>query len=631
MLTLAQRLMQGQQLHAAGRLAEAQALYRGILGEAPDHGEALHGLGLLLHQTGQHQEAIDLLGRSLVAHGPHPLIHSNLGAVYLAAGLLNEAAEQCRAAIRLHPGLAVAHFNLGAALRRQDRFEEAESAFRESVRLDPRDVDAHCNLAVVLHKLGKNPEALARLEATARLAPTHAQVHHDLGAMLQDLGQGERAVWHLRQAIRLKPDLVEAHDNLGLAVRAQNSIDEAIACFREALRLDPRRVKSRNNLGNALETQGKMDEAVVEFQEALRLDPHNAFATAALSNLAAAGHFRFSEEQIRAIAERVIRKDLPLEDRQPLHFALAVLFDRAGDYAQAFEHYRAGNDIRNAIERRRGQVFDPAAHDREVDRLIATFTPAYFERVRSFGLDTELPVFIVGMMRSGTTLAEQILASHPQVHGAGELGVVGTLINTLPQRLGATETFPEVMAKLDATVTRRVAEEHEQRLKEHGGAAARVVDKLPGNFLNLGFIATLFPRARIIHCRRDPVDTCLSNYIQNYQGSVPYTLDLVHLGRFYRAYERLMAHWASVLPMPVFELQYEEMTARQEEVSRRLVAFCGVDWDDRCLRFHETQRAVRTASLLQVRQPLYRSSVGRWKRYEAFLQPLIETLAGPRG
>jgi Sulfotransferase family len=234
-------------------------------------------------------------------------------------------------------------------------------------------------------------------------------------------------------------------------------------------------------------------------------------------------------------------------------------------------------------------------------------------------------------MRSGTTLAEQILASHPRVHGAGELPIVGTLINSLPQRLGTTESFPEVMAKLDATVTRQVAEAHARLLQEHGGAAERVIDKLPGNYLNLGFIATLFPKARIIHCRRDPVDTCLSNYIQNYQGSIPYARDLVHLGRYYRAYARLMAHWAKVLPVPIFELQYEEMTAGPEALSRRLIAFCGLEWDERCLRFHETQRVVRTASVLQVRQPIYRSSVGRWKRYEAFLQPLTETLGDVRG
>jgi hypothetical protein len=232
------------------------------------------------------------------------------------------------------------------------------------------------------------------------------------------------------------------------------------------------------------------------------------------------------------------------------------------------------------------------------------------------------------MMRSGTTLAEQILASHPRVYGAGELPLLGRLIESLPRRLGTGDGYPEAVRRLDRATTRALAAEHQQRLKGLGGAAERVVDKMPANFLALGLIATLFPRARIIHCRRDPIDTCLSCYFHDFGPSIPYTLDLRHLGLYYRAYERLMAHWAAVLPVPVFELRYEELTADQEAVSRRLVAFCGLEWDERCLRFHETRRVVRTASQLQVRQPLYRGSVGRWKRYEAFLQPLRDALAG---
>jgi tetratricopeptide (TPR) repeat protein len=628
---MAERFMSAVQLQQAGRLPEAEALFRGLVQEAPRQAEFLHALGLLLHQTGRHREALDLLHRAQEARGPHPMIHSNLGAVCLAAGLLDDAVAESRAAIRLSPGLAVAHFNLGAALRRQDRLEDAEPAFREAVRLAPRDVLARCNLGVVLHKLGKVPEALAHLQEAVRLAPNHAQAHHDLGAVLLGSGQSEAGVRRLREAVRLHPRFVEAHDNLGLGLRYLDRIDEAEACFREALRLHPAYVKARNNLANLLESQGKLDEAVAEFQETRRLDPHNAYAIAALSNLAAAGRFRFSDADVRAIAERVARPDMPLDDRHQLHFALAMEYDRAGQYAEAFEHYRRGNEQRQELERRRGVVFDPAAHDRFVDRLIATFTPEHFERTSGFGVDSELPIFVVGMMRSGTTLAEQILASHPAVHGAGELSIIETLMNRLPQRLGSAETYPEVVRQLDAATARAVAAEGLQFLRERGGSADWVVDKLPANFFNLGAIATLYPKARIIHCRRDPIDTCLSAYFQNFGGSIPHALDLEHLGRYYRGYRRLMEHWAAVLPVPVFELSYEELTADQEAVSRRLVAFCGLRWDERCLAFHQTHRVVRTASVLQVRQPMYQSAVGRWKRYEAFLKPLLDVLADQPG
>jgi tetratricopeptide (TPR) repeat protein len=626
--TTSQRLARGFELHTAGRLAEAEALYRGVLDEAPRQADALHFLGLLAHQKGRHGEAIDLLDRALAACGPHPMIHSNLGAVHLAAGSWHGAVAHCREAVRLAPGLAAAHSNLGLALLRLGEPEEAAGAFRETLRLAPGHTDARCSLGVALHRLGKLPEAEAHLREAVHLAPNDARGRHDLGAVLRDRGEAESAERELREALRLKPDFVEAHNNLGLTLRDLGRFADAERCFREALHLDPAHVPARNNLGHALEAEGRLDEAAAKFREALRLDPHNARATAALSQLAAAGRHRFSDEEVRAIARRADRDDLPAEDRHPLHFALGLVFDRAGDHAAAFAHYRRGNELRQEWERRRGAAFDPAAHDRYVDRLIATFSPSYFEQVRAIGLDTELPVFVVGMMRSGTTLAEQILASHPRIHGAGELMLLGRLIDSLPRRLGAAEVYPEAVRRLGPATARALAGEYERRLRELGGEAARVVDKMPGNFLNLGVIATLFPRARIVHCRRDPIDTCLSCYFNDFGPSIPYTFDLRHLGRYYRAYERLMDHWRRVLPVPVFELSYEELTEQQEAVSRRLVDFCGLDWDERCLRFHETRRVVRTASRLQVRRPLFGSSVGRWRRYEPFLLPLREALAG---
>jgi hypothetical protein len=203
---------------------------------------------------------------------------------------------------------------------------------------------------------------------------------------------------------------------------------------------------------------------------------------------------------------------------------------------------------------------------------------------------------------------------------------IGRLVVALPQRLGGTEDYPGSVRRLDRATARALADEYLQRLRQVGGEALRVVDKMPFNFLHLGVIATLLPKARVVHCRRDPIDTCLSCFFQNFAEPHPFALDLAHLGHYYREYERLMAHWAEVLPLPVFKLSYEELTADQEAVSRRLVEFCGLEWDERCLRFNETERHVRTASALQVRRPLYRTSVGRWKRYERHLAPLLEAL-----
>ena len=625
MLTIAERMSQGVAHHQAGRLPEAEAIYRAVLQEDPRHPHALHLLGVIAHQAGRQREAIDLIGQALAAFGPHPVFHSNLSAVYLALRLFDEAAAHAREALRLNPAFADAHNNLGVALRERGRLAEAESAFRDALSIKPGHVDARSNLGAALHRQGKLSEALAILRGAIRLAPHHAQTQNDLGGVLLARGDTDEAVGHLREALRLNPALPDAHNNLGVALRDLSEIDEAMGHFREALRLKPASANARNNIGFTLEAQGRPDEALTEFKEALRLEPNNSMAMLALSALSLAGHYRFDEEEIRRLEALAARDDLPDDERSRIHFALARARDRAGDHNEAFAHYRRGNELRKGIAARAGFVYDPATHRRLVDQLSAVFTPAWFERMRPFGSDSELPVFVVGMMRSGTTLAEQILASHSQVCGAGELPEIGRLVSALAGRLPGID-YPECLTGLDAATVRDLAEQHLRRLRQLSGVAERVIDKQPFNFLHLGLIATLFPRARVVHCRRDPIDTCLSCYVQYFGKPHPFTLDLAHLGHYFREYERLMRHWEQVLPVQVFELRYEELTADQEAVSRRLVEFCGLEWDERCLRFHESSRPVRTASTLQVRRPMYRSSVGRWKRYEAHLGPLLDAL-----
>lgn len=628
MTTIAERLASALKHHEGGRLQEAEAQYRSILQESPQQAHAWHLLGVLAHQAGRHQEALDLIRRALALQGPHPVFHSNLAAVYLALGRLDEAVAHSQEALRRQPDLADAHNNLGVALRRQGKHDEAVSAFRNALWHNPNHVDARCNLGAALHQQGRFAEALARLQETLQLAPHHAQAHNDLGGVLLACGQTEQAVPYFREAIRLRPNFLEAHTNLGQALRNLNRIDEAMACFREVLRIDPENAAAHNHLGYSLELQGKIEEASAQYQVAWRLCPTNAIALASLGKLAAAGYYGMTDDQMHGLQDLTGRPELSPEDRARAHFALADINDKTDAYDQAFAHYHQANEILKAYFRQRGVVFDLAEVRQFVDRIIAVFTPDYFERVKSFGLATEVPVFIVGMMRSGTTLAEQILASHPRVHGAGELVQVSKLTGTLRQRLASTADYPACAAHFGATMVRTLAGEYRQQLETLGNGAARVVDKFPANFLHLGLIITLFPNARIIHCRRNPLDTCLSCYFQNFKDPLPYTFDLTHLGQYYCEYTRLMQHWAKVLPSPLFDLSYEELTGEPEAISRRLVDFCGLDWDDRCLQFHDRERVVRTASNLQVRRPVSRSSVGRWKHYVAYIQPLHEELRG---
>ena len=303
-----------------------------------------------------------------------------------------------------------------------------------------------------------------------------------------------------------------------------------------------------------------------------------------------------------------------------LHFGLGRLLDAADRYEEAFAHYRQGNTLKH-------EVFSPADHARYVDDIIATYNSDFMAKAPRANNDSTRPLFIIGMPRSGTTLVEQILVSHPQVAGGGELTFMNDIVRELPSLLGVSAPYLQSLAALTAEVCDRASRYYLDRIATISSDARYVTDKMPGNFMYLGLIALLFPRARIIHCGRDPLDTCLSCYFQYFPAGHPYAYDLDHLGGYYRQYQRLMQHWRTVIRLPMLEVQYQDLVADQERVSREIIAFCDLPWDERCLRFHETGRVVHTLSYDQVRQPLNQRSVGRWRHYDRFLAPLKKHLA----
>jgi len=581
----------GVTFHKQGKLAEAGAAYRQAVQLRPDHAEAHTNLGVVLHAQGQSEQAIGCFRRALSLHPDYADVHHNLGAVLQQQGDLREAAACYQRAIQLRPEYAEAYRNLGDALREQGDMDGAVAAYRQALCLRPDDAD----------------------------------VHNHLGMALQRQGNVQEAVACYRRALQLRPDYPQACGSLGNALEDVGDVEGAAAAYREVLRLSPSCAEAHNNLAGVLEEQGRAEEAVRHALEALRLRPDWALPLFILAELAAQGYYSFPAAQLQRIAALVGDPSISPTDASLLHFALALLRDKQGAYDDAFAHYRQANTLKGRLFHEAGQAFDFRKHADVIDQLIATFTPALFERLQGFGLHTELPVFIVGMPRSGTTLVEQILSSHPLVFGAGELTEVGRLVDELAARLNATEGYPRCTDRLDPATARAMAEEFRARLARRGGSAVRVTDKHCLNYLHLGLLSVLFPRARVIHCRRDPRDVCLSCYFQNFRG-LNFTWELRGLGRYYRAYERLMDHWHAVLPVPPLEVVYEELVANQEAVSRQVVAFCGLDWDDRCLRFHDNRRPVQTMSKLQVRRPIFSTSVGRWRRYEKHLGPLLDTL-----
>ncbi|MSQ93229.1 MAG: sulfotransferase family protein [Gemmataceae bacterium] len=427
--------------------------------------------------------------------------------------------------------------------------------------------------------------------------------------------------------------MADTHLQLAKALIRENQETDALAHFEQAAQLDPRLAEAQSAWGAALIDVGRTPEAIAHLQESLRLQPDHVVAFAHLSELVNENCYRYSEAELAEITRLLGDAATTPVDRSALHFALAYVQEKQGQYDDAFAHFRTGHDLKRQASEASGVVFESAEHTKVVDDLIAGFTPEFFQRVAGFGNLSDKPVLIVGMPRSGTTLVDQVLSAHPDVAAAGELMELGNIVADLPHLLNRPRSL-ELLSHLDRATVQTLARRYLRRLEQFGGALpplstpprqeeARVTDKMPQNFFYLGFVAALFPNARIIHCRRDAMDTCVSCYTHHFTD---FARSLEGLGFYYRQYERLMAHWSAVLPLRMFEVRYEDLVASQEGVTRTLIDFCGLEWHDACLKYYDHRRAVHTASRMQVRQPIYTSSLGRWRRYAAHLEPLLEAL-----
>ncbi len=778
-------LTRAWQAQQAGRHAEAARLYHALLTQEPNHPDALHLFGVLHHQNGYHQRAIELIGRAVALRPGAAAYHANLAEAHRALGQLQQAIDCCRAALALQPCYPEATNNLGLALHDLGQYAQAVEQFRNALQMRPGFALAQNNLGTSLLELDQEEDALDAFRAAVALDPNLALACSNLGQMLVDRGQAEEALPHCQQAVRLQPSLPAAHNNLGNACRALERWDEARAAYDAALRLasqgPPRpemEARIHANLGFTLQLEHKRAEALTHFQRAAGLAPNDvetwrilADAHAANENYAAAlpccqrivalrpglgqahndlgwalqeqgrlteaaecyrralelqpelldgwlNQGRLHEEQgelaqaeecyRRALAvyprapgalarlATLLRGKLPDADRMALRqqldnprlapglrssllFGLAQVHDARGEHAAAADCLAQANPLVLERHRQQGKTYDPADHRSLVDRIIAGFTAELFSHLVGAGDDTRQPVFVFGMPRSGTTLVEQVLASHSRVHGAGELTLARQVFELVPEVLGMPDDMASCLKTLDAAAVRQLSRRHREGLdailqglapspqppprsgegeqdshpspptplpqgergesgspspKRGGGwgegasPPERIVDKMPDNYLYLGLLALLFPRATFIHVRRDPRDVAVSCWMTNFR-SIRWANDPEHLAGRVREYRRLMAHWQTVLPVSVCEVVYEQLVDDFEPEARRLVAACGLEWEPACVQFHQTARPVRTASVTQVRQPLYRRSLARWKHYEAELAHLFALLPSP--
>jgi tetratricopeptide (TPR) repeat protein len=536
------------------------------------------------------------------------------------AGDLDSAERFYRQVLGKAPGEANALHLLGVVKAQQRRFQEAEALLAKALARKKNDPEVLNNLGNVLLELGRPAEAAARFRRALGLRPGYAEAHYNLGNALRRTGDLAAAIASYRTANELRPNYRDALLNLAEALRWADQPAEALDLLRRLLEAYPADAEAYGLLGTILRQAGRMEEALKAFDSALALNPrlagihYNRVRTIKIEE---------ADRQLPAM-EALARRahELGPAERGLLHMALGKAYEDLGRYDEAFASYLSGNRLKRALV-----PYDEAAVAARFASLRRVFTPELLAQRAGQGAPSPLPVFIIGFPRSGTTLVEQILASHPQVHGAGELSDLDHLATALRARRAPALAYPDYLPSLRPEELLVLAQSYVDRLRQRAPAALRITDKLPENYMHVGLIRIALPGARIVHVGRNALDACFSCFAINFFSALAYTCDLSELGRQYRRYAELMAHWRSLLPPDaMLELQYEALIDDPEGQSRRLLDFCGLEWDARCLRFHETERAVRTASVNQVRQPLYRSSLERWRRFEKHLGPLIESL-----
>ncbi|WP_027143902.1 sulfotransferase [Mesorhizobium sp. WSM3626] len=501
------------------------------------------------------------------------------------------------------------------ALQQAKRLNEAQDLCLQVLSRTPNHPLALYILGTIC--LGYEDEAALRYFARAvGEEPNNPYYHLGLASAYVKVSEYSPAIKHIQHALELQPDLIEALGELGDAYLDFDKPEMALPLYEKALKINRDHPKVRVGLARALTSVGRMDEAAIYLHEAIE---RRIAVPTAYHDLVQTQKFTEEPKELKSILGELGNSKLDADGAEKLHLAAGKVLNDLKRYQEAFDHFKKSKQAS-------GRNFNIDLYRRWVDALIETFTPEMLAARSDFGNPSEVPVFVVGMPRSGTTLTEQICASHPSVHGAGELMKLRRVANAIGLRKSSAGSLNQAIASITKNLSATLAQEHLAYLSERAPDAARIVDKMPHNFELIGLIGLLFPNARIIHCRRDAIDNCVSCFVLRFGEGHSYNTDLRTLGLYYREYDRLMQHWNKIFPGLIFENRYETLVDDQEAQSRRLIDYLGLPWDDACLRFFDRDGSVNTPSRWQVRQPIYKSSVKRWKNYETEIQPLIEGL-----
>jgi tetratricopeptide (TPR) repeat protein len=612
----------GAALQGLGQHAESVERLRRALELRPGFVVAHNNLGIGLRELGQKDEAIEQFRRAVELDVAFAPAQTNLGQALLDRGEAEEALPHCQEAVRLDPNSAALQHNLGNALRVLERFVEAKGAYLEALRLNPNLGVANGHLGLVLKAEGQLTDALVWLNKAIELEPENADFWQWLAELYDEMEEPAESIPRWERVIGLDSDRAPARLSLGWALQEEGRLAEANKQFDTAIQLQPEYPAAYLNRGGLQEELGNLAEAEEAFRTSLRIQPSFALPHARLATLLRG---KLPDPDLAALEERLTDDKLIPSARGRLLFALAHVLDGRGDHARAAQCLGEANSLTIDVNEKR-RDYSPAEHERFVDGLLKEFDRDLFARLAGAGSKSRRPVFIFGLPRSGTTLIEQILASHSQVHGAGELRLARRSFEFIPELMGRTGLPRDSIAFLDRRTVEQLAERHLEGLAAiDQGRNPRIVDKMPDNYMYIGMLSLMFPDALFVHSRRDLRDVAVSCWMTDFR-SIRWANDPQHIATRFQQYERIMNHWKEVMPVPIHEVNYEETVTDLEAVARRLIRACGLSWDPACLEFHRTDRPVRTASVMQVRQPVYQRSVARWKHYEPALSELFAAL-----
>ncbi len=599
------------------RVGEAETICQSVLAERPDHVWALRLMAEVRLKQNRPDLAWEFINQALDLDTSDPLLFNIRGRILNNRDELDQAESDFRQALELDPQFADAHSNLGHVLRRKGYKEAAEQCFRTALSHKPDHGNANLNLGSMLYEQGHIELAIRHLERGLKEEMTNRPGRYNLAIAQHQVGRLDEAVHNYRQVIAEGERDADVFSNLSSVLMAMGELKIAAAGFETALEIDPDHAPSLAALAGLLELNGEFKRGIAILLPYLKQGTASPTMHVAYARLLR--RLERSKEALLHLAPLAKAEGLSDHERSAIHFTLGDLLDDLQDYDRAFAHYRRANKFHSGNYSRAGR-------EREIERLMNVFNRDNMSRLPHCDRDNEYPVFIVGMPRSGTSLVEQILASHQDIYGAGELRELGLAAMSLGRNKHGIP-YPECVETIDSGSLGEATAAYIERLMRNRGKAERITDKMWQNFEQLGLIQLVLPRARVIHCLRDPVDTGLSCFQQSFgTAGPPFSYDLGDIAHYYGQYRRLMDHWADHLELQMLDVRYEDLVSDTEDTTRRMLKFIGLEWDPGCLRFYENPRLVRTASHAQVKRPVYTTSIGRADHYRQHLGPLLEGL-----